>query len=111
MVVFAEIGCGEIVELALCLGQMSARIRNYLMILTRSAVALCTVLSLASCGVTYTPQTVSTKDTPLDVTVVSMSPSSIEVANRSTYTPRALPAEFFATAGMNGTMRGFGAFP
>ena len=81
------------------------------MILTRSAVALCAVLSLASCGVTYTPQTVSTKDTPLDVTVVSMSPSSIEVANRSSYTPRALPAEFFATAGMNGTMRGFGAFP
>jgi hypothetical protein len=37
------------------------------MILTRSAVALCTVLSLASCGVTYTPQTVSTKDTPLNV--------------------------------------------
>ena len=30
LVVFAEIGCGEIVELALCLGQMSARIRNYL---------------------------------------------------------------------------------
>lgn len=81
------------------------------MILTRSAVALCAVLSLASCGVTYTPQTVSTKDTPLDVTVVSMSPSSIEVANRSSYTPRALPEEFFATAGMNGTVRGFGAFP
>ena len=68
------------------------------MILTRSAVAFCVVLSLASCGVTYTPQTVSTKDTPLDVTVVSMSPSSIEVANRSSYTPRALPAEFFATS-------------
>ncbi len=81
------------------------------MILSRLSVALCAMLFLSSCGVTYTAQTVKADDTPLDVTVVEVTPDAIAVANRSSYTPRQLPDEFFATAGAGGAVRGLGALP
>ncbi|WP_417811865.1 polysaccharide biosynthesis/export family protein [Thalassospira alkalitolerans] len=81
------------------------------MFLTRLSAAFCAVLFLSSCGVTYTAQTVGTEDTPLDVSVVPLTPENIKVANRSSYTPRALPAAFFATAGAGGAVHGRGALP
>lgn len=77
----------------------------------RFGFALIALLSLASCGVTFTAQSVSKNNTSLDVTVVEMTPTTISTANSQPYTPLKLPAAFAATAGAGGSPRGLGALP
>lgn len=75
------------------------------------ALACTLVLGLAGCGVTYTSQSVSERDDGTPVTVVALSGTSAQQANSSKYTPRSLPAVFFAAAPAGGSAAGWGALP
>lgn len=75
-----------------------------------SGALLAAVVALAGCGVTYTSPSVKQDGDGAPVKVVKLTPASVGVANRSKYTPRRLPGEFYATAG-GGSLRGAGALP
>jgi len=78
----------------------------------RIAVALLMALSLSSCGAVYHSQRVVSGATDdAKVRVVPVTSQSVLVANRSSYTPRDIPAVFRSTAGMGGGLRGTGAIP
>jgi polysaccharide export outer membrane protein len=66
---------------------------------------------LAGCGVTYQSQSVSEREDGTPVTVVALSAASAQQANSSKYTPRALPAVFYAAAPAGGSVAGWGALP
>ena len=63
----------------------------------RLVFAFVALLALNACGVTFSAQTVAENDTPLDVSVVEMTPTVVAQANKSAYTPLSLPAAFGAT--------------
>ncbi|SFE72500.1 polysaccharide biosynthesis/export family protein [Roseivivax sediminis] len=67
---------------------------------------------LAGCGVAYKSPAVSRNAGPDGkVRVVSITPETVLVANRSTYSPKRLPEVFFQTAGSGSGLRGAGAVP
>ncbi|MFC3119468.1 polysaccharide biosynthesis/export family protein [Jhaorihella thermophila] len=74
---------------------------------------LASALVLAGCGVIYNAPHVSegVDDSGVKVRVVPVTPETVAMANRTPYTPKALPAAFFASAGGAGGMKGAGALP
>lgn len=78
----------------------------------RIVVTLIMALTLSSCGAVYHSQRVVSGATDdAKVRVVPVTSQSVLVANRSSYTPRDLPAVFRTTAGIGGGLRGAGAVP
>lgn len=75
--------------------------------------SLAAVLALTGCGVIYNAPHVSSgmDATGIKVRVLPMTPDSVLAANRAPYTPKALPAAFFASAGGASGMKGAGALP
>ncbi|MFW2588411.1 polysaccharide biosynthesis/export family protein [Sagittula sp. SSi028] len=67
-------------------------------------------LSLSACGVTYKSPSIRDTAAGQPVTVVEMTRLAVQSANASPYTPRALPAVFYAGAG-TGSIQGAGALP
>ncbi len=74
------------------------------------AVAALALLSLAGCGISYTSPRVDDGDSNTPVTVHVLTPTVIAEANRSSYTPRSLPAAFHSVAS-GGSLVGLGALP
>ena len=69
-------------------------------------------LGLAGCGVIYNSPSVERMAGPDGkLRVVDMTPETVLVANRSTYSPKTLPPVFFATAGTGSGLRGAGPTP
>ncbi|SFR00789.1 polysaccharide biosynthesis/export family protein [Poseidonocella sedimentorum] len=58
-----------------------------------------TLLGLGGCGVSYKSPTVESAAAGATVDVVSLTMTSVVQANATPYTPRGLPAAFFATGG------------
>ncbi|WP_432448657.1 polysaccharide biosynthesis/export family protein [Aliiroseovarius marinus] len=79
-------------------------------LLRTSVLTSSLAVTLAGCGVTYNSPTVQSQAAGMDVKVVPLTPQAVAVANRSNYTPLALPAAFYAAAGGSG-LRGAGALP
>jgi len=82
--------------------------------LTRTAMGLALTAVLvvpAGCGVVYTSPTVSrAAGADIDVREIKLTPESVLLANRTPYSPRNLPREFFTAAnGRQGP--GLGALP
>lgn len=78
----------------------------------RTAGVLLLAFSLSACGGLYnSPGVVSGETAAGEVSVVALSAESVEVANRSTYRPRTLPAIFAHSAGLTGSAIGAGALP
>ncbi len=79
---------------------------------TAIAMALAAVLVLpAGCGVVYTSPKVSrAAGTDVDVREIALTPQTVVMANRSPYSPRSLPREFFSSASA-AQGRGLGALP
>ncbi|MCR9124645.1 MAG: polysaccharide biosynthesis/export family protein [Rhodobacteraceae bacterium] len=77
-----------------------------------SAVSLlvASVVALSACGLTYTSPTVQKSAQGMNVRVVPLTASTVQVANVDPYKPRVLPAAFYQTAG-GGQLRGAGAVP
>ena len=75
-------------------------------------MALISVLSFSgACGVSYHSPSVKSELDGAPVDIVSLSAKSAVQANASPYTPRQLPAAFFAAAGSGGGTVGAGALP
>lgn len=77
-----------------------------------SSLAVTGLLMLGGCGIAYHSPSVnpiSAGDTK--VRVLEITPETVLAANRSDYSPRQLPAVFFANAGSGGTPRGSGPIP
>ncbi|SLN66099.1 polysaccharide biosynthesis/export family protein [Roseisalinus antarcticus] len=69
-------------------------------------------LLVAGCGAVYTsPRVLESASDGARVRVVEMNAETVELANRASYTPRALPAIFDVTAGTGSGLRGAGALP
>lgn len=68
-------------------------------------------LTLSGCGAVYIAPSVSEQAGDADVSIVEMTNATVAAANRSSYTPRQLPAVFFQNAGAGGGLRGAGALP
>lgn len=79
--------------------------RNYLAI-----ALLSTALATTGCGITYHSPSVKEASAGVAVREVSLTAQSVLVANRSSYTPKPLPAAFYQTAG-GGSLRFGGALP
>lgn len=75
-----------------------------------TALMMSASLATASCGITYTSPKVSTRADGVNVRVLSLTSESVLLANRTAYTPRALPSAFYQVAG-GGQLRGVGALP
>ena len=89
---------------------MTRRARPDLRALLLGTALLAPVTLLPGCGITYVSSSVSDRGVGMDVRTVPMTPETILLANRSPYSPRSLPAEFFQLAG-GGSPRGIGALP
>jgi len=77
----------------------------------RTAAALLIAFSLSSCGTVYHSQRVVAGATDqAKVRVIPVTAQSVLTANRSTYTPKDIPAVFRTTAG-GGSLRGNGDIP
>ncbi|MEP1387663.1 MAG: polysaccharide biosynthesis/export family protein [Yoonia sp.] len=69
-------------------------------------------LALAACDSVYrTPDVIAGAGQGTNVRVVPVTAETVVQANRSPYTPAALPAIFSQTAGSGGAIRGAGALP
>ena len=68
------------------------------------AMALAAILG--GCGTAYISPSVPQDDPNVDV--VPVTALTVKHANSATYTPRALPAVFFRSAGATGSVRGVG---
>ncbi len=78
----------------------------------RSILITLVLTGLSACGVAYnSPSVNSFASSDAKVRVLPITPESVLVANRSTYSPRNLPAAFFQTAGTGRGMRGGAAVP
>ncbi|QYX57394.1 polysaccharide biosynthesis/export family protein [Roseovarius sp. SCSIO 43702] len=64
---------------------------------------------LSGCGVAYISPDVRANDP--NVQVIEMDAASVAAANRSSYSPKTVPAAFFRNAGGAGSLRGVGATP
>ena len=73
-------------------------------------IAILGFFALAGCGVSYTSPAVRGDDEAGTVEVVALTAQTVETANMSPYTPRRLPAAFYAVAG-HGSLVGTGALP
>ncbi|MBB5721226.1 polysaccharide export outer membrane protein [Loktanella ponticola] len=70
------------------------------------------VLGLAACGSVYrTPDVIAGAGQGTNVRVIPVTAETVVQANRSPFTPTALPAIFSQTAGAGGAIRGTGALP
>lgn len=71
-------------------------------LLTRTAMGMALAAAMlvpAGCGVVYTSPNVSREaGTDIDVRVIKLTPETVLLANRTPYSPRNLPQEFFAAA-------------
>ncbi|MCT4608351.1 MAG: polysaccharide biosynthesis/export family protein [Pelagimonas sp.] len=81
------------------------------MISLRNVATACLLVGLTGCGVTYHSSSVKGREDGSKVHVVDLTPATIAQANSNPYTPRALPAEFFAAAGGGTGVAGVGALP
>ncbi|WP_239494719.1 polysaccharide biosynthesis/export family protein [Roseovarius amoyensis] len=83
-------------------------------LLARTAMGMAlaaAVLLPAGCGVVYTSPNVSRDlGTDIDVRVISLTPETVLLANRTPYNPRNLPREFYAAANARQGL-GMGALP
>lgn len=86
--------------------QRHARVSRLMLGLALGAAAV-----TAGCGVTYNSPSVLSRNDDLPVSVVEMNIRSVNYANASHYTPRALPEAFYAVAGGYGSVTGAGALP
>lgn len=79
---------------------------------TAMGLALLAALTIPSaCSVIYTsPKVSKAAGTNVDVREIELTPETVLLANRTAYSPRNLPKEFF-TAASGGQARGFGALP
>ena len=81
---------------------------------TRTAIAMALaaiVILPAGCGVVYTSPTVSrSAGTGVDVREIALTPQTVLMANRTPYSPRNLPGEFFSAASAR-QATGLGALP
>jgi len=68
-------------------------------------------LFLTGCGAAYISPSVSDRASGMEVRVITLTPESVLVANRSSYRPKKLPAAFFQNAGAGGAVKGAGAIP
>ncbi len=68
------------------------------------------LLVAPGCGITYTSPKVDDGDDATPVTIIELTPATVNEANRSPYTPRSLPEVFYSVAG-GGTFVGAGALP
>lgn len=68
------------------------------------------LLSMTACGVTYQSPSIRQKTDASDVRVVSLTTSSVGVANSSPYIPRSLPEVFYIGTG-GATVQSVGAVP
>lgn len=72
---------------------------------------LATTLALSGCGISYQSPDVREREDGTPVVVVPMTAQEVSRANASDYTPRALPAVFYATTGGGSAVTGAGALP
>jgi polysaccharide export outer membrane protein len=73
---------------------------------------LAVMVTLTGCGTVYPSQNVvSGAANGVKVRIAEMTAENVMLANRSSYTPRSLPAAFSQTAGLQGQMMGTGALP
>ena len=80
--------------------------------MTFARIATLALLGLAAgCGVSYNSPSVRERAAGAPVTVVPLDAETVVLANAAKYTPRQLPAEFFATAGTGSGLMGPGALP
>lgn len=78
----------------------------------RPGLALATLLLAAGCGLTYTSPSVKAEADGMPVSVVALTPAAVSQANASPYSPRSVPAAFYAVAGSaGGGVIGAGALP
>lgn len=70
-----------------------------------------TALVTAGCGITYHSPSVKQAAEGVAVREIPLTAQSVLVANRSSYSPKSLPAAFYQTAGTGGGLRTGGAFP
>ncbi len=75
----------------------------------KNLIAIVSLTALTSCGVAYISPKVSAADDK--VRIVSLDAQSLLAANRSSYSPKELPAVFFQDAGAPSAGRGAGAVP
>ena len=75
-----------------------------------SIALLSTALATTGCGITYHSPTVKEAAAGVAVREVPLNAQSVLVANRSSYTPKRLPAAFYQTAS-GGSLRFGGALP
>ncbi len=73
--------------------------------------ALVAICATAGCGISYQSPKVTERDDGSPVDVVPLSSETVSRANASPYTPRALPAVFYAAAGNGSSTTGLGAVP
>lgn len=64
---------------------------------------------LAGCGSVYVSPKIDPEDE--NVQIIPMTAANVRIANKSTYTPKSLPAVFFQNAGGAGALRGAGPVP
>ena len=95
----SQVGRGGVLA---CFGVRRARM---------GTLVLASVVALSGCGVSYTSPTVKEDDAIAPVNVVELTAASAETANRSNYTPRSIPAEFYSIAYGSNSIRGTGALP
>ncbi|GAB4288352.1 MAG: polysaccharide export protein [Roseovarius sp.] len=83
-------------------------------LLARTAMGIAlaaAVMAPAGCGVVYTSPKVSRDlGTDIDVRVIALTPETVLLANRTPYSPRNLPREFYSAA-VAGQGIGMGALP
>ncbi|MEY8120432.1 polysaccharide biosynthesis/export family protein [Falsihalocynthiibacter sp. BN13B15] len=77
------------------------------------ALYLVVLIGLSACGAVYYAPTVSEGQAAsgAKVRLIPVTPETVLVANRSSYTPKSLPSEFFQSAGGGSGLRGAGAVP
>lgn len=75
----------------------------------KSLIAAMALGALVGCGTAYVPSRVS--EAGGKVRVVPLNAETVLAANRSTYTPKTLPAVFFQTSADTAAGRGIGAAP
>lgn len=69
------------------------------------------ITSLGACGVSYNSPSVKEHGADSAVSVVPLSSESIQQANASAYSPRALPAIFYAATNTSTSITGLGSLP
>lgn len=75
----------------------------------QNLVALCGFALFAGCSTIYVSSDIPTNDE--NVVVVPLSEQTVSTYNRSSYTPKSLPAVFYQGTGGSGTLRGAGRVP